>query len=194
MKTITEQDLRNSANKLRTDIATVKTVNEVESSGSGFLPDGQPKILFEGHVFWRELKKRGINPFEHLKGNEDILYEKWTKKYYKGGAAEHLRLQKASKINRDAALASASWGSFQIMGFNYKLAGYSSLQTFINAMYESAGKQLDAFVNFVINNKLDDELRNKDWDAFAKGYNGSGYKANKYDEKLASAYKKYSKN
>jgi len=35
-------------------------------------------------------------------------------------------------------------------------------------------------------------LQNKDWAKFAQGYNGSGYKANRYDEKILNAYKKFS--
>jgi hypothetical protein len=38
---------------------------------------------------------------------------------------------------------------------------------------------------------LQDELQNKNWAGFAKGYNGPGYAQNNYDGKLASAYDKY---
>jgi hypothetical protein len=34
-------------------------------------------------------------------------------------------------------------------------------------------------------------LQDRDWAAFAKAYNGKGYAKNKYDEKLAAAYKKF---
>lgn len=37
------------------------------------------------------------------------------------------------------------------------------------------------------------ELQRKDWAGFARGYNGPGYAKNRYDIKLANAYKKYSK-
>ena len=35
---------------------------------------------------------------------------------------------------------------------------------------------------------LADELRKQDWAAFAHAYNGAGYRANKYDTKLAAAF------
>jgi hypothetical protein len=35
-------------------------------------------------------------------------------------------------------------------------------------------------------------LKKQDWAAFAKAYNGPGYKANKYDTKLAEAYQHFS--
>jgi len=53
-------------------------------------------------------------------------------------------------------------------------------------------EQLDAFVQFVKNAGLDDELRRLDWAGFARGYNGPAYKANHYDEKLAAAYQLHS--
>lgn len=37
-------------------------------------------------------------------------------------------------------------------------------------------------------------LKNKDWAAFAKGYNGPEYAVNKYDVKMKDAYERYAKN
>ena len=54
------------------------------------------------------------------------------------------------------------------------------------------------FINYVKHDKLDDELRTKNWASFARQYNGAGYKGNPfttnddYDLKLTAAYKKYS--
>lgn len=98
--------------------AVLKAIVEVESSGSGFLNDGRAKILFEGHKFWHWLKEFGKKPEELISGNEDILYEKWTRQYYRGGAGEYDRLSKAMNIDRKAAIYSASWGKFQILGEN----------------------------------------------------------------------------
>jgi site-specific recombinase XerC len=39
--------------------------------------------------------------------------------------------------------------------------------------------------------KMFTALHNNDWAGFAKRYNGPGYKKNKYDTKLASAYRKW---
>lgn len=193
MNGITEEDYKKAAESINVEVAAIKAVDEVESRGAGFLESGEPKILFEGHVFWKELKKKGINPKDYVEGNEDILYEKWTKKFYLGGQAEHKRLAKAIKINREAALASASWGRYQVMGNNWKDLGYKSIQDFINAMYKDEVAHLDSFVRFVKANKLVVPLRTKNWAVFASVYNGSGYKANAYDTKMANAYKKFNK-
>ena len=187
-----ETDVEKAAKELNVEVAAIKAVNEVESGGRrGFLADGKIMILFEGHVFWKELQKLGINPLNHVKGNENILYRTWTKGHYKGGALEHDRLNQAIKINKTAALASASYGKFQIMGNNYKACGYNSVEDFVEAQKKGEGEQLMAFVNFLRTNKLVTALQKKQWATFAKGYNGSGYAANKYDIKLAAAYNKY---
>ncbi len=201
-KFLSEKDLVDFASGLNLELASVKAVNEVESSGKGFLVSGQPRILFEGHVFWSELKKRNINPAAILKpGYEDVLYEKWTKIYYKGGAAEYNRLEKAAGISgapgvHDAAYCSASWGAFQIMGYHYSNLGFNSIDQFVTDMYKHEREHLNAFGKFLSyksfsGKKLLEWLREKNWEKFAEGYNGSGFRQNKYDIKLMTAYNKY---
>jgi hypothetical protein len=187
---ITEKAFNDSATLLGVEPATIKAVAEVESSGDGFLPSGHPKILFEPHKFWQQLKARGIDPTK-ITGASDILYKDWGSKPYGKNSAQPERLERAIKINKDAALSSASWGKFQIMGFNYELAGFATLDAFVAAMHIDEDQHLFAFINFVKSKNLVDELQRKHWAGFAKVYNGSGYKANKYDEKLAAAYNKF---
>ena len=79
------------------------------------------------------------------------------------------------------------------MGFNAESLGYPSLKAFVDAMYESEAKQLDAMCRYIKVNYLVDELQRHDWAGFAKGYNGSNYAINKYDQKLAAAYAKAKK-
>jgi hypothetical protein len=191
-KLLSEKDLKNLADELGIELAAVKAVNEIESSGRGFLTSGKPKILFEGHIFWSKLKKHGLNSSDFVQGNEDILYPKWTKEFYQGGEKEYNRLNRARKIHDAAALESASWGLFQIMGFNHKSAGYDTVNEFVSAMNQSEGNHLRAFGKFIQSQGLVKHLKNKDWAKFAYSYNGPGYKQNKYDEKLEAAYKKYS--
>lgn len=189
---ITEEQYKNVADKLGCEVAAIKAVAEVESSGSGFLPNSDPVILFEPHIFWKELKALGEKPEDHVKGNEDILYPIWGTKPYGKNSEQHPRLKRATAIHREAALMSASWGKFQIMGFNWSKCSYPSIQAFVNAMYNSEYDHLLAFGNFILNSNIDDELRAKQWAQFALYYNGKGYAKNKYDVKLAAAYKKYS--
>jgi hypothetical protein len=54
--------------------------------------------------------------------------------------------------------------------------------------------QLEAFEGFVRANGLADELQRKDWTGFASRYNGPGYAANQYDQKMAQAYQRLKAN
>jgi hypothetical protein len=193
---IGDTDFVQAAEKLRVELAAIKAVYKVESNGKGFVGE-QPKILFEGHVFWERLNKLGMRPETRVRGNEDILYPKWTKEHYVGGAAEQGRLERASEIHRDAALESASWGLFQIMGYHWKALGYESVEQFVDLMKEHEREHLDAFCRFISQKKdrggrsLTDKLRDKDWTAFAYGYNGEGYRKNAYDDKLRDHYQRF---
>ena len=182
-KRFDDKAVESAAKKLGCAVAAVRAVIDVESRG-GFLPDGRPKILFERHYFSRLTKGK------HDSKHPDISHKKWGG--YKGGKAEYDRLGRAIALDRDAALRSASWGAFQIMGDNCKLAGFNNVEAFVTAMVAGEPEQLDAFVSFVQSTNLDDELRRLDWVGFARGYNGAAYKANKYDEKLDAAYRYHS--
>lgn len=194
-----EQDLVHAANRLGIQLAAVKAVNEVESRGSGFRGD-HPVILFERHVFWRRLEAYGVNPSSYATDNEDILNKKSGG--YKGGTKEVKRLERAMEIHPKAALESASWGLFQIMGFHWKSLGYVSIESFVAKMKENEANQLEAFVRFLKKNKLDRILMLKngkktlvldDFRNFARRYNGSAYEKNHYHTKLQKAYRKYLK-
>lgn len=190
---LTHTDFELVADLLDVEVAALKAVQQVETGGKGgFFAPGKPAILFEGHIFWNELKKRGIDPESHRAGNENILYPRWEKGHYKGGLGEYDRLEQARKINREAADASASWGMFQIMGFNYAACGERSVTDLVNGMVKSELNQLVFAGRFIRQSKtMHVALQNKDWATFAKSYNGPRYAENKYDEKLAAAYRKY---
>lgn len=189
---LTEQDFQIAAEELNVDVPAIKAVAEVESRGEGFLPTGEPTILFERHVFHRLTNGKFSTP-----ENRNISWPAPSKKNtgkineYGATSEQHARLAKAVALNRDAALQSCSWGRFQVMGFNWRPLGYTSLQSCINAMYRSEADHLDAFLRFVKVNGLIDELRNHKWAAFARGYNGPEYWKNSYDSKMALAYKRH---
>jgi hypothetical protein len=184
MSNLTSQDYQRAATLLGVPCAAVQAVAEVESVGRGMLPDGRPKILFERHVFRRLLLEKG-SKIDALPA--DLVNR--AAGGYSGGAAEHDRLARAANIERECALQSCSWGAFQIMGYHWKSLKYTTLQSFINAMYSGDVAQLEAFVRFInANSALVKALRALDWPAFAKGYNGPGYAINNYDKKMAAAF------
>lgn len=190
-KKLTDADYARAASDLGVPVAAIRAVTEVESRGSGFLPDGRPVILYERHIMRRRLQKAGL-PTQALEAQHPELVNA-RPGGYQSSLKEWDRLAEAIKINRASALESCSWGLFQIMGYHWELLGYASVQDFVNAMYRSEGSQLEAFVRFIkANPHIHKALKALDWRAVADGYNGPGYAVNKYDVKLAAAFARHS--
>lgn len=192
MRTLEENDFVRAAERLECSVAAVKAVCEVEAPAGGFDNKGLPRILFEGHVFSR------LTFGAYDAAWPTLSFRRWTRDHYARGPSadarnegEHRRLNSAAVLDRDAALMSASWGKFQILGENWRMSGYDSLQKFINAMYLNEGEHLNAFIGFVQSRGLAGALQTKNWVKFARGYNGPAYAENQYDVKLAVAYRKH---
>ncbi|QDQ89151.1 DUF3380 domain-containing protein [Alcaligenaceae bacterium SJ-26] len=185
-----QRDLVNAANRLGVDLPSVMAVNEVESTGSGFIEPGVPKILFERHVFWQRLRARGIDPAPLAQKYPGTVNQK--RGGYAGGRSEYTRLHVALQINRDAAWESASWGAFQIMGYHWETLGFDSVQAFVEAMRSGEAAQLDSFAAFILADpNLHRALKGRKWSTFARIYNGPAYAENLYDVKLSRAYSRF---
>jgi hypothetical protein len=163
--------------------AELWAVIDVETYGYGFIADRRPLLLFERHKF------HGFTNGKYDAADPDISDPKWGG-YGKGGANQYERLKRAIALDRDAALRSASWGIGQVMGFNFKVAGFKDVEKMVSAMIESESKQLAAMANFIVDKKLHKALQSHDWASFALGYNGADYAKNKYDTRLAAAYQR----
>lgn len=180
---ITAADIKGLAEQWAVDPAALWAVRDVEASGAGF-EQGRPKLLFEPHRFSRATGHR----FDT--SHPSISYRNWDKsRYPRTQDARYAQLLDAIALDVDAAFASASYGTFQILGENWEACGEDSPLDF--ALVEADGElgQLRHFTRFCASNGLVPALRRKDWAAFARGYNGSAYRANRYDEKLAAAYR-----
>jgi hypothetical protein len=193
---LTAEHFAAAARRLGCDVAAVRAVAEVESVGSGFLPTGEPTVLFERHIF------AALTDNRYDGARAPGLPAKYSlvsdcsasgKGEYGPQSAQHARLHAAALLDRDAALKSASWGMFQILGRYHGEAGHATIQAFVNAMYSGDREHLESFVSLVLARGLGDELRDHRWAELALRYNGKGYKVNRYDEKLAAAYEKWSK-
>lgn len=178
---------------LMCEVAAMRAVAAVESGPEGaFLGNGQPVILFEAHIFDKltDGRFRGRRIIGMHGEAAVVSRAKWAPGTYGPASVQHARLGYAATLDREAALKSASWGLFQILGTNYERAGYSSIQRFVNAAYRSADDHLRMLVNFIRRDeRLVDAIRGKQWPDFARVYNGPGYRTNRYDEKLEKAYK-----
>jgi hypothetical protein len=189
------------AARLGVPAPVLAAVCEVESSGRGFLPvpsrspggldvSGFPVVRFEAHVFWWELKAAGIDPAGVIPPRPDILSPALNMKLVKTREGEWDRLEAARTVHADAATRSASWGAFQIMGFNAGACGASGLAEFVGLMGSAEG-QAELFAGFLSSNPLMlRALKGRDWAAFARLYNGKLYAANGYDRKLKAAWER----
>ena len=184
-KRLTDADLQNAAAKLNCERAVIDAVCEVESGGSAFLNDGRPKILYEAHVFGR------LTGGRWSRSHPNISAPSWDRSLYgSSGAHQYDRLHEAIELDRFAALQSASWGRFQILGLNYKAVGYDDVEDFVKDTCESEVNQLQAFLNFCEHNHLIAAMRSRDWEHFAYRYNGSG-QVDHYARALSSAYARH---
>jgi hypothetical protein len=188
-KLLKQADLLNAAQRLDLPLACVMAVNYVESTGSGFLSNGAPVILFERHIMYRLVKASGISDAALaalVSRYPSVINE--TPGGYMGGTAEHQRFKLASHINADTAIEATAFGLFQIMGQHWPVLDYESAATFAARMASSETAQLEAFVRFInVNPALNDALKRKQWAKFARLYNGPDYAKNLYDVRLARA-------
>lgn len=188
---ITEADYKSISESLGVSSAILKAIHEVETCQSSYLSSGHPALLFEAHVFYRELKKVGKNPDILLKDHPGIISKSWNRSLYKGGIREVTRINEAFRISPKAALMSASFGAFQICGFNYSLSGYQNVFEFYRDLWISEVSQLQMLANFLKGSGIVPYMKSLNFREIAKRYNGSEYEKNNYHTKLEKAYNKF---
>lgn len=210
-KLLSDMDIRIALDELeaqeniKISLPVIKALIKVESAGRGHLSDGRAKILFEGHKFWYWLNAFGKNPEALSVGHENIIYKKWTRNHYRVGLKEYDRLEEARKIDPKAAIYATSWGLFQILGenmeHNIKSRNYKDVAEFEAKQHESEYFHFLDFLAFIKIKKVrgkalieyisETNEGNYDWESFAYGYNGSGYKVNEYHLKMKHFYEQF---
>jgi len=175
------RDYISAARALDCEAAAVEAVAITETHRAAFDSQGRPTILFERHKFYKYTNGA------HAATHPDLCNA--VAGGYGSTSSQYDRLERAKALNEEAALKSASWGKFQIMGFNHSPAGYATVYIMVEAMKRSEQDHFEAFVKFV---KADDRLlraiRQKDWATFALVYNGENYADNQYDTKMKRHY------
>ena len=188
MLTITDDTWSALATVLGVDRAVLRAVADVESGGAGFLATTppRPKVLFEGHYFHK------LTGGRFGTSHPTLSFPRWTRTHYaRTGEGEWARLDQAVGLDRGAALQSASWGAFQIMGANYRQCSCDDVEQFVRMQEASADAQLECFTRFIGRDWYLAPLRARDWATFAARYNGPAYAKNQYDVKLARAYARH---
>ena len=179
---ISPGDIAQAAKDLGVEPAKIWAVYDVEAAGDAFV-NGRPTILFEPHRFSRSTEHRYDASHPRLSSRG------WNRKLYPGSQQGRWdQLLDAVALDVDAGFMSASYGAFQILGENYAVCGAIDPWSFAWKQAQTEGDQLDAFILFVKSKGLQAPLARGDWAAFAKGYNGTAYRENRYDERLTAAY------
>lgn len=212
---INDGDIRLAAEDLGCEPGLIYAIAKQESSKSSFVVvDGEiiPSILFERHWFKRIAKDVSVemagvdiygSPYKRARridgqyievGTGAVLSDRDV--YGPSGRAQYSRLIGAYELDQDAALQSCSWGKFQIMGFNYRSAGYESVKDFTMAMSLGDAEHIKAFLSFAKKNStLLRGLREKNFDLIAEGHNGAGWRLINpdYSSNIERYYNEYHK-
>jgi hypothetical protein len=179
---LTRADFETVAQRLGCEWEAAAAVAEVESGPlGGFGSDGRPVILFERHLFSRKTNSQ-------YDASHPTISNRTAGGYPRTQAERWAQLEQAYALDPEAALQSASYGRFQVLGQNFPNLSMANAHEYVTKLARSERDQLEAFEGFVRANGLADELQRKDWAGFASRYNGPGYAANQYDTKMAQAY------
>ncbi len=190
---LTERDFEEFAKELGVEVAAVKAVVEIEAGKQhkGFWAKGKPLMNFDLSVYRQMAKRHKINLGKYAKSHPAIFARPNIAKYGSQQAAVRARFDQACDIDSVTAIEGTFWGMFQIGGFNWRQCGTSSPLEFARLMSRSERDQLELFGEFISRTGLLPALKAKNWNAFARGYNGPNYAARGYHRRLAQAYNKY---
>jgi hypothetical protein len=160
----------------------------VESGGQAFGPDGRTLIRFENHLFYNYWGKNNLekfNKFFTFNSSQRWVGHKWRSsakgawiEFHGNQSREWDVFNFARALDETAAMLSISMGAPQIMGFNYNVIGYASVQDMFAAFARSDRDQVIGFFDFIQgvlpNAGAIKVLQAKNFLQFATIYNGSG--------------------
>ena len=192
--------------ELGIDVEIALAVICVESGGSGFSSDGKMIIRFENHVFYTyfgaksdEDKKKYDEHFTFDSKNRRDGHKYRAKKSdewktsHNGQATEWESLEIARSLSETNALYSISMGAPQVMGFNYKSIGYSSVKEMFDAFSKDIRYHIMALFDFCTAKSTRVQyLLTGDFLSFAKEYNGLTA-PEAYEKRLNQYYEIYKK-
>lgn len=156
-----------------------------------------PTMLFEKHKFLDHLEERApqkIAEARRLNLVEDDWQGPGSRQYaeQKTSAGKLAILKLAMSVDRECAIRATSLGLFQIMGDHAESLGYPSAWAFYSALEKGLiDTQIHAGVAFLRKNGLIPLMVARDWEGFARRYNGRSYAKNGYHTKLAAAFARY---
>jgi hypothetical protein len=184
------------AGRLQVDVGVALAVLAVESGGVGFSPNGRMVIRFENHLFYHNWGKHNPDFFNrHFTFSSAKSWEGHAfrpspslpfSEFHGDQVAEWRVLDFAASLDDVAAKLSISMGAPQILGSNHRRIGYASVQDMFSAFQSGERSQVLGLFDFIrADANMVQALRNRDYRAFAAGYNGPG-QADTYATLIAS--------
>lgn len=217
MRPITDKEIRDLATQSGLEYAALKAFIQAESAGKGFINE-RLLIQFEPTHFAKYLTRKGIKNVITKEGNSYKIIVQQAKDLDSPEPGvtiqatvivngvevqnpEWKAFDLALKVDRESALLSTSFGLSQIMGFNFALAGYKTVEEMYKDFSSGEFAHVKGMVNFIKNTKpLFNALKSKNWHLVATYYNGAGYQAlakklkrEPYNITMERLYKQYSK-
>lgn len=180
-ESLTDEDFRIVAEELGVEQAAIKAVARIEAGAGfkGFCAPGVPIVNYSQPLFAKyRVKTKSA-------GNKEALVPTGLTGYQR---REWTALTNARKVNEDAANMATYWGMFQIGGAHYRLCGCRTIGEMVELASDSEFSQLEMFATFIRNSGMLESLRNKDWAAFARKYNGPSYAKRGYHTRMAREY------
>lgn len=201
---ITENLYKELAKELGVDQAIFFAIAKQESKKAPFIQENPRKatLLLERHYVYRLIKKKyGQAKAEYYKNiDPSLCHNEVSPKGTYGTYLEQLtRLEKVKKWDYTIAIQSCSWGKFQTMGeYFITSSDYKDAKDFETAMNQCELQHFQYFKHFIKNvkgNSLITAMRNKDFEAIAKAYNGDKWKTYNpdYAKNIKSFYDEFKK-
>lgn len=184
-KKLSDADFKAIANKYNVPESRIRAVAEVEARGSGFNSQGYLTALYEPHIAYRY--STGVVRDKLVAAG--IAYQDWRREYPK---TSYPRIDQATSIaGEELAAMATSFGMGQVMGFNHDLLGFKTALELVKWLAISEANQIEGIILFAKSKGILKPLIDGEFDVFANGYNGSGYKQNNYDIKLRDADRRW---
>lgn len=167
----------------------VMSFNWTECKREPFDKDGFPAILYERHVFYRNLPLSLAKTYASK--YPDICSPKG---YGRGGygtyAIQRIKFSKAFYLNKDAAMEACSWGPFQELGENWEQYNFKNVGEFVDTMKDGLYGPCLIFIKSIRARGLVQAMRTRQYAKLARSYNGKAYATFGYHTQLEANYKK----
>ena len=186
-KALEIDDFAIAADGIKAHPAHVEAIAIAESGGFGWFRDGRMKILPEPHKFHEYLPAAKRAKARQMGIATRSYKETRASGHYRRMGSPNARyafFQRMIDHDREAAFMAVSYGTYQIMGFNHAICGYVTAEAMFRDFLTGEKAQLDALMTFLGARRLISAIRNGDWMAVERGYNGGG-QGGAYARKMA---------